>query len=505
MLTMTDDKVDIKYQIELLLLYAEKHNLVNELDIILSRNKLLYLFELDAPYIGDIKLDDSLTIDEILSTMLQYVKKQDLTSQDLFEGVIMQSLTPSQWQVEYNFSKISKEKGTENACEYFYNLSKATNYIKTQRIAKNLYWEHNNGLYLQITINLSKPEKSPEEIAAASQELQSSYPVCLLCIENIGHAGCVNKPPRQVHRVIPITLGGQQWYLQYSPYSYYNEHCIPFCGQHVPICINSDTFKKLFDFIEIFPHYFVGSNADLPIVGASMLSHDHFQAGRHSFPIENAPSIASFSLGLVTADILDWPLSTVRLKSKSKDEIISMATNILYCWKKYQNNSLDILAFTDGTAHNTITPIARVNKNGIYELDLVLRNNRTTDKYPDGIFHSHRDVQHIKRENIGLIEVMGLAILPGRLASEIEYIADYLLKKPNVPQTELQSHMTWIKELQSLHSFKDKCQTLEILKLGIGDKFKQALQHAGVFKLNKQGINQFESFLSSCGLNKASR
>ncbi|MCL1863142.1 MAG: UDP-glucose--hexose-1-phosphate uridylyltransferase [Defluviitaleaceae bacterium] len=443
--------------IEPLLKYAENEGLISGLDIILARNLLLDLLDIKNP--ADSDFDTTKSLSNILAPIFEYAGCKTITECDLLEGRIMGILTPRQQEVTTKFYSLLQKQG--DALDYFYKLSCATNYIKTERIKKNLAWKHNTDFgELEITINLSKPEKDPKEIAQAITQKDVSYPKCLLCIENVGYAGHINHPARQNHRIIPIDLCGEDWYLQYSPYAYYTEHCIPLCGEHRPISINKTTFEKLLAFLELFPHYFVGSNADLPIVGGSILNHDHFQGGRYNFPIEKAKSIKSYTLMGIKAEILKWPMSAIRLKSKNSKHIINASTAILEKWRGYSDESVGIFAHSGNTPHNTITPIARINADGEYEFDLVLRNNRTSEEYPDGIFHPHPHVHHIKKENIGLIEVMGLAILPGRLAQEVEKAPD-----------EQKNYM--------------------------GEVFLEVLTHAGVFKCTK--AEAFMKFMTACG------
>ena len=453
--------------IELLLKYAVENGLISGLGVVIARNQLLELFNA-APYEGEATGDHS-DIDNILDPLLDEAFAKGLfehnntTGRDLFEGKIMGILTPSQGEIQAKFLHLEKTQGVQAATDWFYKLSQATNYIKTKRIQKNLRWFHPTAFgELEITINLSKPEKDPKEIALAGQVTSTNYPKCLLCVENIGFAGNLNHPARQNHRIVPLSLGGEAWFLQYSPYLYYSEHCIPLCGQHRPIAIQASTFDKFLDFLDRFPHYFIGSNADLPIVGGSLLSHDHYQGGRHIFPLEKAQALKNFTFMGIQAEIIKWPMSVIRLKSKSRKKIAAAATAILEKWRIYEDTAVDIIPFTGATPHNTVTPIARINAANEYEFDLVLRNNRTSEAYPDGIFHPHPHVQHIKKENIGLIEVMGLAILPGRLAADVE----------NAPDR--------------------KAREAEI-----GDVFLEVLTHAGVFKADNGGMAAFERFLNA--------
>ena len=463
--------MNISKLIEDLLKYAAERNLVAGLDVPLSRNLLLDLLQA-MPFEGNTMDGKPCTdLTAILDPILDYAYEKRLfaentiTHRDLFEGKIMGMLTPRQSEVESTFLSLEKNQGVEAATDFFYKLSVDTNYIKTKRIQKNLHWLHKTEYgNLEITINLSKPEKDPREIALAREMPSTSYPKCLLCVENVGFAGHMNHPARQNHRIIPITLGGEEWFLQYSPYLYYNEHCIPLCAKHQPININSATFEKLLDFLERFPHYFVGSNADIPIVGGSLLTHDHFQGGRHTFPIETAKTIKKYTIDNVHTEIVKWPMSVIRIKSADRKKLTKVATAILQKWKTYEDASVDVIPFTGETPHNTITPIARINAAKEYELDLVLRNNRTNEEYPDGIFHPHPHVHHIKKENIGLIEVMGLAILPGRLADDVVNAKN---------RKDIETYM--------------------------GEIFLEVLTHAGVFKTNSRGLAAFERFLSFCG------
>ena len=464
--------MNINTHINQLLNYAIQRGLIKDLDIQLAHNQLLDL--LQAPPANFMQIPneaDKHDLTTILDPILDYahtaglIEENTTTHRDLFEGKIMGILTPASSQVASTFLFNEETEGISAATDYFYKLSADTNYIKTKRIKKNILWQHDTEYgRLQITINLSKPEKDPKEIAMALKAASTTYPKCLLCVENVGFAGNLNLPARQNHRIIPITLGGEEWFLQYSPYLYYNEHCIPLCGSHRPICINESTFEKLLDFLKRFPHYFVGSNADIPIVGGSMLTHDHFQGGRHRFPIEEAGSVKQFTIGEVSAEIVKWPMSVIRLKSKDRAKITQAASLILNKWKMYEDRAVNIIPFTGETPHNAITPIARINTAQEYEFDLVLRNNRTSEELPDGIFHPHPHVHHIKKENIGLIEVMGLAILPGRLAEQVEDAEN---------RSETEKH--------------------------IGDIFLEVLTHAGVFKTDSAGIAAFERFLTACG------
>lgn len=518
-------EIDISLEIERLLEFALKHKMIEKWDIIVSRNYLMDLFKIDEPYSGEVPDEDFESPHEILENMLDYAYRKGLLSdntvtlRDLFDTKIMGFVMPRQSEVIKRFYDAYKSDGPIKATDEYYGLSKASNYIRVDRISKNLYWKTATDYGdIEITINLSKPEKDPKDIAKAKLMPQSSYPKCLLCKENTGYAGRLNHPARQNHRIIPLDLGGEKWYLQYSPYVYYNEHCIVFYDEHIPMKISENTFKRLFDFIEMFPHYFIGSNADLPIVGGSILTHEHFQGGRHIFAMEKAPIehyFANDNYKDVKAGIVKWPLSTLRLSSKNKHKLINISSKVLAAWRKYSDESLDILAYSEENGqtvmHNTITPIARKNKNGEFEIDLVLRNNRTTSEYPYGIFHPHEKLHHIKKENIGLIEVMGLAVLPARLNTELKEVEKILkgdkerLKEVrNNKNDSIYKHLPWIEELVKKYGMNctDK-NAEEIIKNEVGYIFLNVLMDAGVYKRNKNGYEGFKKFLISVGFRNA--
>ena len=440
--------------------------------------------------------------------MLDWAEEKELipagsvTYRDLLDTKIMGCLVPRPSSVIKEFYSRYNEQGPKHATDYFYQLSKDTLYIRTDRIAKNLQWfsETEYGK-LEITINLSKPEKDPTAIAA-SKNLQSfDYPKCLLCKENVGYAGRINHPARQSHRIIPVETNGETWYLQYSPYLYYNEHSILLSEEHRPMKISKGSFDRLLHFVEQFPHYFIGSNADLPIVGGSILSHDHFQAGRHEFPMANAPYEEKFSLPEypgVEAGLVQWPMSVIRLRGEDRHDLSEAGGKILESWKIYSDEEVGIFANTNGERHNTVTPIARF-RDGKFELDLVLRNNRTSDEHPLGIFHPHQDVHHIKKENIGLIEVMGLAVLPGRLKEEMSLLADYLREENPLEKIKAdeftEKHADWAASL--LETNPKLADIDQILKEEIGRIFARVLEDAGVFKRNEQGKAAFLRFVRS--------
>ena len=425
--------------------------------------------------------------------------EDDTTSRDLFDTELMGRLTPRPSQVIRAF-RTRYEESPEAATDWYYQFSQDTDYILRYRIAKDVKWVAPTPYGdLDITINLSKPEKDPRAIAAAKTAPQGGYPKCQLCRENEGYAGRMNHPARQNHRIIPITIDGKDWFFQYSPYVYYNEHCIVFNGQHVPMKIDRSAFRKLLDFVKQFPHYFVGSNADLPIVGGSILSHDHFQGGRYTFAMEKAPVEKEVSFpGFedVECGIVKWPMSVIRLRSADDDRLVDLAEKILTTWRGYTDEAAFIFAETDGEPHNTITPIARM-RDGKFELDLVLRNNLTTEEYPLGVYHPHQELHHIKKENIGLIEVMGLAVLPSRLKGELADLADALAEGRDIRSDEaLEKHADWAEELQTRYTFTRE-NAMGILQKEVGVVFAQVLEHAGVYKCTDEGREAFLRFIHS--------
>lgn len=509
------DPVHVASKIEALLQYAEACQLIGAMDVIPARNALLDLFGLDQPYEGPVPSDH---IDQMMQDLLDdavaqgLIPEDTMTQRDLFDARIMGLLMPRASEVVKTFEGLVKSNGVEAATEYFYKISQSSRYIRMDRIALNQHWlaatDYGD---LEVTINLSKPEKDPRDIAAERSVVQSNYPQCVLCIDNVGYAGRVNHPARQNHRIIPVELLDETWYLQYSPYVYYNEHAIVLKEKHEPMRMGHHTFRRLIDFVRQFPHYFIGSNADLPIVGGSILSHDHFQAGRHEFPMAKARAAQSFkhrSYPGVTVAVIDWPMSVIRLVSSEGESLLVVANLIFDHWQQYSDQEADIAAFSGETPHNTITPIARLNEHGQYELDLVLRNNRTTDEHPFGLFHPHEALHHIKKENIGLIEVMGLAILPGRLLGEIEQIMRILTGEAVIEMAQvtadethpLQKHAAWIGELINEHGTNLSHDHAElVLKQAVGDKFLAVLHDAGVFKRNPEGQAAFHRFMISAG------
>ena len=443
-------------------------------------------------------------LEEILGMLTEFAVRReiiqgDITSRDLFDTGLMGILTPRPSQVIRTFQEKYAQSPRE-ATDWYYKFSQDTDYIRRYRIAKDVKWvaptEYGD---LDITINLSKPEKDPKAIAAAKAAPQSGYPKCQLCRENEGYAGRMNHPARQNHRVIPVSIDGKDWFFQYSPYVYYNEHCIVFSGEHTPMKIDRSTFRKQLDFIKQFPHYFVGSNADLPIVGGSILSHDHFQGGRYTFAMERAPverAVTFPGFDDVEAGIVRWPMSVIRLRCGDNARLVELADNILAAWRGYTDGDAFILAETEGEPHNTITPIARM-REGKFELDLVLRNNITTEEYPLGVYHPHQELHHIKKENIGLIEVMGLAVLPARLKGELALLAEALVQGEDLRAGEtLGKHADWAEELKTRYSFTRE-NALDILKKEVGAVFAQVLEHAGVYKCTPEGRAAFVRFIET--------
>ena len=446
---------------------------------------------------------DNIVLEDVLSELLDEAVKRgiiedSITCRDLLDTKLMNCLMPRPAQIQEKFWE-KYAASPEAATDYYYKLSQDSDYIRRYRIKKDRKWtvETEYGT-LDITINLSKPEKDPKAIAAAGKAKSSSYPKCQLCMENEGYAGRANHPARENHRIIPITIQGKKWGFQYSPYVYYNEHCIVFNGEHIPMKIDRNTFAKLFDFIRLFPHYFLGSNADLPIVGGSILSHDHFQGGNYTFAMAKAPMTEQFQVpGYedVTAGIIKWPLSVIRLQCTDSERIIDLAEHILNKWRSYTDESAFILAETDGTPHNTITPIAR-RRGELFELDLTLRNNITTEEHPLGVYHPHAKLHHIKKENIGLIEVMGLAVLPARLKGEMELLREYILEGKDIRGNEqIAKHADWVDEFLPSYSDVSKENIGHILEQEVGKVFCQVLEDAGVYKNTEEGKKAFRRFI----------
>ena len=489
--------------IKKLVQYGISTGLTPESERIYTTNLLLDLMKEDD--YEDVVCDlDDIVLEDVLKDLLDEAVKRgiiedSITYRDLFDTKLMNCLVPRPVQVQEKFWK-EYEKSPEDATAYYYKLSQEANYNRRDRIARDRKWTVDTQYgTLDITINLSKPEKDPKAIAAAGAAKSSSYPKCQLCMENEGYAGRVNHPARENHRIIPITIQGKKWGFQYSPYVYYNEHCIVFNGEHIPLKIDRNAFAKLFDFIKLFPHYFLGSNADLPIVGGSILSHDHFQGGHYTFAMAKAPIIENFTVAGyedVEAGIVKWPLSVIRLRGKDTERIIDLADHILGKWRAYTDEGAFIYAETEGTPHNTITPIARM-KDGLYELDLTLRNNITTEEHPLGVYHPHANLHHIKKENIGLIEVMGLAVLPARLKGEMELLKEYILERKDIRSNDqIAKHADWVEEFLPAYADVNEANIMPILEQEVGKVFCQVLEDAGVYKCTDEGLEAFRRFIS---------
>ncbi len=497
--------MSIEELIARLVKYGTVTELVDPSDRIYVTNRLLELFGSDEAFEedpGEVKVSD---LEGLLSAMCDYafekgmIADNGVVSRDLFDTKVMGCLVPFPSAVIAKFKDIYKES-PKKATDWFYKLSQDTDYIRRYRIARDQKWVTSTPYGdLDITINLSKPEKDPKAIAAAKLMKQAGYPKCLLCRENEGYAGRINHPARENHRIIPVTIQNSAWGFQYSPYVYYNEHCIVFNGQHVPMKIDRGAFCKLFDFVKQFPHYFVGSNADLPIVGGSILSHDHFQGGNYEFAMARAnvekeytvPGFEDIKVGRVK-----WPMSVLRLSGPDTERIIDLADRILGKWREYTDESAFILAYTDGEPHNTITPIAR-KRGDNYELDLVLRNNITTEEHPLGVYHPHAELHHIKKENIGLIEVMGLAVLPARLNTEIADLEKAVLEKRDISSDEtLSKHEEWLNGFKD-RIYADPSKIHEIMQEEIGKVFMRVLEDAGVYKRTPEGMAAFDRFVTT--------
>ncbi|GFI65249.1 galactose-1-phosphate uridylyltransferase [Lachnospiraceae bacterium] len=500
----------IEADIRKLVSYGIRTGLVPEEDRIFTINKLLELFGLEelenaeqTPEMAEEELE------EVLSSMCDYaygrglLAENTVTYRDLFDTRIMSMLMPRPSEVIRRFRELYEQESPEAATDYYYKLSQDSDYIRRYRVCRDMKWIANTKYGdLDITINLSKPEKDPKAIAAARNAKQSGYPKCLLCRENEGYAGRVNHPARQNHRIIPVTINESSWGFQYSPYVYYNEHCIVFNFQHVPMKIEHATFCKLFDFVKLFPHYFVGSNADLPIVGGSILSHDHFQGGHYEFAMAKAPVDREFTVkGFedVKAGIVNWPMSVIRLNGRDTDRIVALADRILEKWRGYTDEEAFVFACTDGEPHNTITPIAR-KRGENFELDLVLRNNITTKEHPLGVYHPHAKLHHIKKENIGLIEVMGLAVLPARLKKEMADLKEAVLAGKDLRgDEELAKHADWVEEFLPRYEKVDASNIDGILEKEIGLVFMEVLEDSGVYKRTGEGQEAFDRFVRQLG------
>lgn len=483
--------------------YAVSHDLIPEEEMTYAANSIFDVLDVSPEAGFHAAGGEERPLKEILDVLLDDAVARGridggIASRDLFDTRIMGCVTPRPGEVIRKFRAL-REEDPVKATDYFYRLAGDSDYIRRYRIAKDRKWIAPTRYgELDITINLSKPEKDPKAIAAALTKKANAYPECLLCPENEGYAGRLDHPARQTIRLIPLTLGGEQWYMQYSPYVYYNEHCIVLSGEHVPMKISRMTFVRLLEFLKLFPHYTIGSNADLPIVGGSILTHEHFQGGRYTFAMAKAPlrkKLVFAGFEDVEAGIVEWPMSVIRLDGADPDRLIELADLILGRWRSWSDPSADILAETDGTPHNTITPIAR-KRDGLFELDLVLRNNRTTEEYPLGIFHPHDELHHIKKENIGLIEVMGLAVLPARLLGEMDRLEKALVRGEDVRVIpEIEAHADWAEEIAAKYPSITEENAGGIIRDEIGIVFSKVLEHCGVFKDDEAGRAAFKRFL----------
>lgn len=489
--------------IERLIDYALKKSLIEKTDVYVIRNMFMEALGLtdwessDAKYSGE-------TVDDLLKPLVDYAVEKELiadtaNSRDLFDTKLMGILTPMPREVNTSFMRLY-DKSPEAATDWYYEFSKNLNYVRAGRMAQDLRWKYSSEYgELDITINRSKPEKDPRDIAAAKSAKSSDYPKCMLCPENAGFIGNISRPARQNLRPVGISVNGEPWQLQYSPYGYYNEHCIVFNERHTAMKIDDSVFDKLFDIIDYLPHYFVGSNADLPIVGGSILSHEHFQGGRYTFAMETAPVERSFTLPQfpnVEAGIVKWPMSVIRLSSENRTMLASACAYVLKKWRGYSDENAEIFAETNGEPHNTITPIARMNGRR-YTCDLVLRNNRTTEERPLGLFHPRPELFHIKKENIGLIEVMGLAVLPSRLAEELGAVREALLLGGDLRADKLtESHADWAEDVKSRHPELNANNAEGIINAEVGAVFEQVLLDAGVFKRDENGAAAFDRFIA---------
>ena len=493
----------LSLQISRLVNYGLQRGLIAQEDKAYAANRMLALLGLREFEPQPVE-EELHTPVEPLEALCQYAAEQGIIDpdtrdgRDQFDTELMNCLMPRPSQVVKEFYSLY-DQDKEAATDYYYDLARSSNYIRVDRVEKDKMWTAPTPYGdLVITINLSKPEKDPKAIAAAKNAPQSGYPKCALCRENEGYLGSANQAARGNHRLIPLTLGGEDWFLQYSPYVYYNEHCIVLSGEHRPMKVSRQSISRLLEFVTFLPHYFVGSNADLPIVGGSILTHDHFQGGRYEFPMAKAPvrekvSFAGFED--VEAGIVNWPMSVIRLRGSDRERLVDLADKILAAWREYSDESADILAYTGDTPHNTITPIAR-RRGEDYELDLVLRNNRTTEEHPLGLFHPHAEYHHIKKENIGLIEIMGLAILPARLLAETALL-EKALKDPTrseeiMARPEMEKHQAWFEELKAAGAGEGDTQRK--IQESIGATFGKILGNAGVYKDTEEGRAAFRRF-----------
>ena len=499
-----------------LLDFAVAKGLVAPIDKSYTMNRLMEIMGMNAPedieYIAEPVPE---TATKYLDSLCDFACEDGIIQdsgerRDLFCAKIMGELTPHPAMIREKFNVLMNNLGPQAATKWFYQLCRDVDYIRVARIAKNaLFFEDSPYGQLEITINLSKPEKDPRDIAAQRNAVQAAYPKCMLCPENPGYAGRIGFPARQNHRIIPVQLSGKPWYMQYSPYLYYNEHCIVFNHEHIPMSISRGTFERLFDFVDKFPHYFLGSNADLPIVGGSILSHDHFQGGNHVFPMDNAGVRIPLESPVpgIEAYIADWPMTCIVLTGEDRDALIDLSDRILTAWRGYSDPGLNIFAETDGVPHNTITPVAR-REGDKYKVYLVLRNNLTTDEHPLGVYHPHADLHHIKKENIGLIEVMGLFILPGRLLNELDILKDYLTGKADIAcapaeDSPVAKHYSWVREIAEAHGCNLTDEAAEAaIHQALAVKCARVLADAGVYKHTPEGDAGVVRFMETVGFNK---
>ena len=494
---------DINSLIAQLVQYGKEKGLVAKEDEIYTINRLLEILHLDE--YKETVCEEEMKLEDILAQIMDWayengvMQENSVVYRDLFDTKLMGALVPAPSVVIKKFRELYKES-PKKATDFYYDFSCNTDYIRRYRIAKDRKWKAETEYgTLDITINLSKPEKDPKAIAAAKNAKQSAYPKCLLCKENEGYAGRIDHPARQSHRIMPVEIDGKPWGFQYSPYVYYNEHCILFNKEHTPMKIDESAFRKQLDFIRQFPHYFIGSNADLPIVGGSILAHEHFQGGHYEFAMERAgikKEITIPGFEQIEAGIVNWPMSVIRIRHTDAGLLVKAASHILESWRKYTDEDFFIYAQTDGEPHNTITPIARM-RDGKYEFDLVLRNNITTKEHPLGVFHPHQELHHIKKENIGLIEVMGLAVLPARLKNEMKRLGEFIVAGKDISSDEeLAKHADWVETFIGSYDSVTQENVEEILQKEIGEVFKKVLEHAGVYKNTKQGMEGFMRFIS---------
>ncbi len=496
--------MNIYSSIKNLIAYGIDCGLISQRDVCYAENMIISVLNLDCME-KTVDIAEHCSLHEILSGITDYavskgICEDTIIHRDLFDTKVMACLMPRPSEMSDKFDALYKVSPGA-ATDWYYKISCDSNYIRTDRIEKDKKWTYKSPYgELDITINLSKPEKDPKAIAAEKNAPQSSYPKCMLCKETEGYEGRVNFPARQNHRIIPLTLSGEEWFMQYSPYVYYNEHCIVLNGSHTPMKIDRSTFEKLFEFVTMFPHYFIGSNADLPIVGGSILSHEHFQGGNYEFAMAKAPVDEYFvipSFEDVEMGIVRWPMSTLRLRSTEYPRLVELSDKILCVWRNYTDEDAFVFAETNGEKHNTITPIVR-QREGVYEIDLVLRNNITTTQHPLGLYHPHAELHNIKKENIGLIEVMGLAVLPGRLNSELEILSRAIVSGSDISADErIAKHKQWVKSFIGSYEILSEEQIGEILRIEVGRVFQKVLEHSGVFKCDENGRKTFVKFLEA--------